>query len=203
MDSPPEWRPKRVMTKVSVDLDASALIAEISQLRAEVARLEGRIADLDLLAHYDSLVPLPNRRGFVRQLTNAIDRVDRYGDRAALLFVDVDGLKVLNDSFGHHAGDAALVHVAELLVQGVRLSDCVARFGGDEFAVLLDRVEVAEAEETARRLTNMIAGSHFVHDHQLIPLSVAIGVTEIAVGDCAEAVLLRADRAMYEEKAAA
>lgn len=191
------------MTEHMLDMDTDHLVATIGSLRADVARLERRIADLDQLAHHDSLVPLPNRRGFMRQLEKAIDRIDRYGDHAALLFVDVDGLKSLNDNFGHHAGDAALVRVAEVLMTGVRLSDCVARFGGDEFAVLLDRVEPDEALHTARRLANAIADTRFIHDDQWIPLSAAIGVTTINVGDNPEAVLLRADRAMYEEKAAA
>ncbi len=179
------------------------MILEIGRLRADVARLEQRIEDLDRLAHHDSLVPLPNRRGFIRQLERTIALIDRYGDEAALLFVDVDGLKSLNDSFGHHAGDAALLHVATVLVDGVREGDCVARFGGDEFTVLLERAAPAEALETAMRLTNAIPGTRFVHDGEVIPLSAAIGVTAIVPGDQADAVLIRADRAMYEEKAAA
>ena len=175
----------------------------IGRLRADVARLEQRIEDLDRLAHHDSLVPLPNRRGFVRQLERMIARVDRYGDDAALLFIDVDGLKSVNDSFGHHAGDAALIHVAQVLVDEVRKSDVVARFGGDEFTVLLERADSAQAFDTALRLTNAIAGARFVHEGQVIPLSAAIGVTSIVAGDKADAVLTRADRAMYEEKAAA
>jgi diguanylate cyclase (GGDEF)-like protein len=183
--------------------DPQVLIAEINALRAHVARLEQRIEDLDRLAHFDCLVPLPNRRGFIQQLEQMIARVDRFGDEAALLFVDVDGLKAINDSFGHHAGDAALIHVAAMLVDGVRHCDCVARFGGDEFTVLLERADPSQAFEAATRLTNIIAGAPFLYDGQAIPLSVAIGVTEIVAGDQPEAVLIRADRAMYEEKAAA
>jgi diguanylate cyclase (GGDEF)-like protein len=183
--------------------DPLALREEIARLRGEVARLERQVGELDRLAHHDSLVPLPNRRGFERQLAALIDRVERYGDAGALLFVDVDGLKMVNDSFGHEAGDAALIHVAELLTGGVRQSDCVARFGGDEFAVLLERVDMAQANETAERLTDRIAGSSFVYEDHTIPLSAAIGIAEIRSGDDAETVLARADRAMYEVKAAA
>ena len=183
--------------------DPQALVEEIARLRGEVARLETRMAELDRLAHYDSLVPLPNRRGFTRQLEAMIDRAQRYDDTSALLFVDVDGLKMVNDSFGHHAGDAALVHVAELLVGGVRQSDLVARFGGDEFAVLLERADEAEALETAHRLADMIATVEFCFDGTCIPLSAAIGFAVIEQGDTADSVIRRADRAMYEEKAAA
>lgn len=183
--------------------DNRTLIDEVMRLRAEVARLQQRIEHLDLLAHHDSLVPLPNRRGFLRELERMIDRADRYGDKSAVLFVDVDGLKTLNDSFGHHAGDAALIHVGRLLASGVRQSDCVARFGGDEFAVLLEHADSAEASETAARLVDLIAGTEFRHDGSAIPLSAAIGIALIEPGDRAETVLNRADRAMYEVKAAA
>jgi diguanylate cyclase (GGDEF)-like protein len=192
------------MNDVALDCsDPAALIEEVDRLRAEISRLEDRIEDLDRLAHNDSLVPLLNRRGFIRQLEKLIDRTDRYGDGGAVLFVDVDGLKMVNDCFGHHAGDAALVHVAKLLVGGVRQSDCVARFGGDEFAILLERVGAAEAEETADRLVDLIAGSDFIHDGHTIPLSAAIGIAVVEPGDRAENVIIRADRAMYEVKAAA
>ena len=183
--------------------DSDALTEEITRLREEVARLEKRIEDLDLLAHHDSLVPLPNRRGFLRELEKRIDRANRYGDHSAVLFVDVDGLKTLNDSFGHHGGDAALVQVSHLLRAGVRQSDCVARFGGDEFAILLEHADAEQAKETAARLVDLIAGSDFELDGAPIPLSAAIGIALIEPGDLADTILKRADRAMYEKKAAA
>ena len=177
--------------------------AEISRLRGMVARLEARCAELDLLAHYDSLVPLPNRRGFLRQLDLTIARCERYDEPAAVLFVDLDGLKMLNDSFGHAVGDAALVQVASLLVGGVRQTDCIGRLGGDEFAILLDHADEAIANQTAERLVDSVASELFLVDEAAVPLSVAIGVTMIEAGDTPTAVLVRADRAMYQGKVAA
>ena len=107
--------------------DVELLIGEIAELRGKVAQLQQRVEQLDLLAHEDSLVGLPNRRGFTRALERLIDRVSRYQEKSALLFVDLDGLKHINDSFGHQAGDEALIQVARLLVDGVRKSDVVAR----------------------------------------------------------------------------
>lgn len=176
---------------------------EVARLRGLVAKLEARCVELDGLAHRDSLVPLPNRRGFLRQLEIVIARLERYGDPAAVLFVDLDGLKLLNDSFGHSAGDAALIHVASLLVNGVRQSDCVGRLGGDEFGILLDHADQSSAEETAARLVDIVAGEEFLVDRAAVPLSVAIGMTMIEPGDSADAVLARADQAMYQGKAAA
>jgi diguanylate cyclase (GGDEF)-like protein len=183
--------------------DPAQLISTIASLRGEVARLEARVKELDQLAHLDSLVPLPNRRGLIRQLEMLIARVERYGDTAAMLFVDLDGLKLLNDSLGHSAGDAALIQVSLLLVGGVRASDTVARVGGDEFAILLDRADEASACETAERLVNEIADCAFRHQGVAMPLSVAIGVTMIERGDNPLTVMARADQAMYRVKAAA
>lgn len=177
--------------------------AEIAHLRGLVAQLEARCAELDRLAHHDSLVPLPNRRGFLRQLEIAVARCERYGQSAAMLFVDLDGLKMLNDSFGHSAGDSALIHVAAHLVGGVRQSDCVGRLGGDEFGILLEHADEAIAAETAERLVDTIAGEEFQVDGSAVPLSVAIGMTMIEPGDTPAAVLARADQAMYQGKVAA
>lgn len=183
--------------------DSEALRAEIARLREEVARLQGRVDQLDQLAHQDALIGLPNRRGFMRQLDQLIARVDRYDEMAALLFIDVDGLKLINDSFGHKAGDEALIFVAELLVRGVRASDYVARIGGDEFGILLEHADESSAAETASRLVSQIAGCEFCYEESCLPLSVAIGFSLIARGDSSEEVIERADLAMYAEKAAA
>lgn len=183
--------------------DVEQLIAEISALRGKIAQLQERVEQLDLLAHEDSLVDLPNRRGFMRHLERLIDRVARYDEKAALLFVDLDGLKQINDGLGHLAGDAALVQVARLLVGGVRKSDLVARIGGDEFAVLLIHADEDSAHETAKRLIDVIAGSEFTHAGQVLPLSVAIGAGSIRGDDTPETAMARADREMYRRKAAA
>ena len=179
------------------------LASEIARLRNEIARLQSQVQQLDQLAHLDPLIGLPNRRGFMRQLDALIARIKRYGDHGAMLFVDIDGLKGINDSSGHKAGDEALIRVAELLVSGVRSGDCVARLGGDEFGILLEHADEAIAEETAARLVDRIADCDFSHEGALLPLSVAIGIGMIAADDDAEAVMSRADEAMYQKKVAA
>ena len=183
--------------------DVEQLIGEISALRGKVAQLQERIQQLDLLAHEDSLVDLPNRRGFFRALDRLIDRVARYQETAAVLFVDVDGLKLINDTLGHQAGDEALGQVARLLVSGVRKSDLVARIGGDEFAIILAYADEEAARETANRLVDLVAGSDFEHDGDILPLSVAIGAAGIKEDDTPETALARADHEMYRRKAAA
>ncbi|HKX92640.1 MAG TPA: GGDEF domain-containing protein [Sphingomicrobium sp.] len=192
------------MTDSVADIrDADRLLAEVGRLRAQIAELEQRVAQLDHLAHQDSLINLPNRRGFMRELDRLVDRAKRYGEPAAMLFVDLDGLKMINDTFGHKAGDEALIQVADLLVGGVRRSDVVARIGGDEFGILLGHADETSAHETASRLADLIADCDFTHDGDVMPLSVAIGVGMVGPDDCPEAIMARADEEMYRRKAAA
>jgi diguanylate cyclase (GGDEF)-like protein len=182
--------------------DAEALVAEIGRLRDKIASLEQRVSQLDELAHRDPLVGLPNRRCFLNSLEALIARVDRYGDEAAMLFVDLDGLKAINDQFGHTAGDRALIAVARMLVTSVRKSDYVARIGGDEFGVLLERIDERGAWEMALRVVETVVGARFEVDGVTHPLSVAVGVGRIEAGDDPQSVIERADKEMYRVKAA-
>lgn len=191
------------MTEGAAESQESDAFAEIARLRDTIARLEQRVRQLDDLAHMDSLLELPNRRGFLRELDSLIARVSRYGESAAMLFVDIDGLKRINDSHGHKAGDEALIRVAAMLSHGVRKSDTVARLGGDEFGILLVHTDEQSARETAERLTAEIDSSRMTYEGDSLPLGVAVGVTVIARDDTPDAVIARADRAMYREKPAA
>lgn len=181
--------------------EAEALVSEIERLRAELDRVEARVDQLDELAHLDSLVHLPNRRSFLASLERTIARVERFGHPAAMLFVDVDGLKSINDTFGHKAGDDALIEVAQLLVASVRSTDCVARMGGDEFGILLEHLDEQSAWVMALRVVENIVGSQFCVDGRCLPLSVAVGVGKIVPGDDPQTVIDRADREMYRVKA--
>jgi len=182
--------------------DSGRLAGEVARLQDEIVELRKRVEQLDALAHQDSLCDLPNRRGFMRVLERTIDRVKRYEEQAAILFVDLDGLKMINDSSGHGAGDEALIEVSKMLVGGIRKSDLVARIGGDEFAILLIHSDEESAVETASRLVDMIADCDFRHDGELLPLSVAIGVGMIHPDDTPEQAIARADAEMYRRKAA-
>ena len=188
--------------QLTKDSDAERLVDEIDRLRIQVAQLQERVELLDQLAHQDTLINLPNRRGFMRELDRLVDRAKRYGHHAAMLFVDLDGLKMINDSFGHRAGDEALIQVAALLANGVRRSDVVARIGGDEFAILLENASEESAHETAARLVDLVCGCEFRHDGDELPLSVAIGVAMIDGDEDSTAVMARADEEMYRRKAA-
>lgn len=179
------------------------LLEEIVRLRSDVQILTDKVLELEELAYRDPLVPLANRRGMLRDLEAMIARHQRHQIPSAMLFVDLDDLKILNDSFGHGGGDVALIHVAEKLLIGTRSNDTVARLGGDEFCVLLDHADEVLALAIAERLVAMIAGEDCLYQGQPMPLSVAIGVTLIEAGDTPATVLARADQAMYRVKAAA
>ena len=180
--------------------DAETLVGEIDRLRAEVTRLETLVSELDRLAHSDPLVGIPNRRGFLASLERLIARVERCGEQAAMLFIDVDGLKRINDQFGHEAGDAALIEVARMIVTSVRKSDCVGRLGGDEFGVLLERADELSAWLMALRVVETVVGSKFCLGSNCLPLSVAVGVGMIKPGDSPLLVMTRADEEMYRLK---
>ena len=181
--------------------EAEALVGEIDRLRAELDKVEARLHQLDKLAHQDSLVQLPNRRSFLAGLERAIARVERHGHATAILFVDVDGLKSINDTFGHKAGDEALVEIAQLLVASARSTDCVARLGGDEFGILLEHLDEQGAWIMALRVVENVVGSEFCVDGTCLQLSVAVGVGMIAPGDDPQTVIDRADKEMYRVKA--
>lgn len=181
--------------------EAVVLLEEIQRLRSELATSQARICELDGLAHRDPLVNLANRRSFISSLAALIARVERYGGPAAMVFADVDGLKGINDRFGHVAGDKALMEVARLLVASVRKADFVARLSGDEFGILLEHADELSAWQTALRIIETVDTCQFSVNGIQLPLSVAVGVGAIRGTDTPEAVLARADRAMYRIKA--
>lgn len=177
-----------------------ALIDENALLRASLAEMRERLGELERIADTDTLTPLPNRRRFLRELDRAVGQANRHGTPAAVLYIDLDSLKQLNDRHGHLAGDAALIHVARLLQGLIRTTDIVARIGGDEFGLILDHLDHNSAIETAERLERCIAASPFDVGGAQVPLKVSIGVATILAGDTVEDVIQRADRNMYRAK---
>ena len=180
-------------------VDSQKMQDENAALKATIAELRGRIDELEKLADSDTLTPLPNRRFFLRELERVAKQVARYGTPAALLFVDVDGLKVINDAHGHGVGDDALIHVARLLREQVRGGDIVARIGGDEFGLLLDRADESTAREKAAALCAMVARSPTPGG---VTVTISIGIAALTGEDDHHTLLARADGAMYAAKRA-
>ncbi len=178
------------------------LQAEIARLRAEVAALIERAERAEALADHDVLTPALNRRGFMTVLARNLAYCRRHGVEAALLYLDLDGFKGVNDGLGHAAGDAALIAVAGLLLANVRESDAVGRMGGDEFTVVLMNAGAEEGREKARRLSEALNRDGFVWEGQRLPLGGSFGVRAFAGQADAEAWLTEADAAMWLRKKA-
>jgi diguanylate cyclase (GGDEF)-like protein len=178
------------------------LIEEVVDLRQELATAHGRQVELERLADEDSLLPISNRRAFLRDLARTISYVERYGAASCLLYFDVNGLKAINDSHGHAAGDAVLIQVAGMLRANTRASDVVGRLGGDEFGVLLTRANETSGANKGHQLARAIAEASFVWEGKAIAITVACGVHELLPGEDQQKALAAADRAMYCQKRA-
>jgi diguanylate cyclase (GGDEF)-like protein len=146
------------------------------------------------------LAPVLNRRAFLREIKRVAAFAQRYGSPASLVFFDLDGFKVVNDRFGHAAGDEALKAVAQRLQANVRETDIVGRIGGDEFAVLLVQADQATALSKADSLAAAISGTPVRFGEWSAPLHISYGVREIEAGADPEVALAEADAAMFLRK---
>jgi diguanylate cyclase (GGDEF)-like protein len=153
------------------------------------------------VASHDGLTSLYNRRAFNDFLERAVAREDRQGGHFALLLLDIDRFKKLNDTYGHPAGDAALRHTAQLLTHQLRKSDLAARFGGEEFAVLLASTDHAGAQHLAEKVRAEVEHGRLVYDGARLGVTVSIGVAVWpADGREPGALVAAADRALYAAK---
>jgi diguanylate cyclase (GGDEF)-like protein len=182
--------------------EAALLLAEIARLKADLAAAEAQIAELEARADVDPLLGILNRRGFERELKRALAYVRRYRTPAALVFIDLDGFKAVNDRHGHAAGDALLKAVADALTAHIRASDTVARLGGDEFVALLWNLSDAQAAAKAEELEGVIAAAQVKHDEILLSVCASAGVVTLDAKAAPEAIIAAADRAMYARKKA-
>lgn len=172
---------------IGVGRDVSAHIAMRDELRS--------------LAHHDSLTGLTNRGRFQELAATEIGRSHRYGLTLALLLIDLDHFKRVNDTLGHHAGDVALQTCARVLQSECRESDVAARVGGEEFAVLLPNTPIEEALQVAERLRAAIAAQAVVlQDGSRFNLTASLGVAGLHSDESLEALMQRADRALYGAK---
>jgi diguanylate cyclase (GGDEF)-like protein len=190
--------PGRHRARSTTSGDQEALDAMVAVSSDAFARLR-LTEDMTHLARHDLLTNLPNRGLLLDRVAHALQISRRRGTKIALLFVDLDGFKPVNDRFGHAAGDAVLIDVAQRLTTCVRESDTVARLGGDEFAILLEDVRPIEVDSACERiLTSLSRGVH-VAGHEL-SLSASVGVAFGGATETADSMLRNADLAMYEAK---
>jgi diguanylate cyclase (GGDEF)-like protein len=176
------------------------LMAEVEVLRRELGEARARIGYLERLADEDPLMPVANRRAFVRELTRMMSFAQRYGTSASIVYVDINHLKQINDVNGHACGDAALMQVARVFLENVRNTDVVGRLGGDELGVLLVQTDESLAQQKAAQLAAAVAAKPLVWQGREIPLGVSYGVYSFHGGENAGDALEAADRAMYQAK---
>ena len=176
------------------------LQGEIEGLRAELQVARNKLEQTEKSADQDQLLPLLNRRAFVRELARNISLAGRYGTASSLIYFDLDNFKAVNDAHGHAGGDAVLHQFATVLVANVRDSDYVGRLGGDEFGILLAHADQTQAHKKADLLADLVRRSPTTWNGQAVSLTFAYGVVELKAGNTPEQAMARADEAMYAQK---
>jgi len=191
LDSPPNLAAALVML----------LLYMLLQVCLATAALLRMVHKLRLLSQRDSLTGLVNRAEWLRQLDAQHRWLGRYGEPYAVLMIDVDHFKSVNDTWGHAAGDAVLISIAQLLMASARDVDVIGRVGGEEFCVLLPRADPVSARRIAERLRQAIADTEFAWRQQAIGLTVSIGLAMVTDADeTPQQVMHRVDMALYQAK---
>ncbi len=178
----------------------SGLLEEVDKLRTEIAQLRVNVKEAKALADTDPLLGIPNRRAFARELGRSLAMVKRYNHSATLVFIDLNHLKKINDTYGHMAGDAALEHVTEIFKSNIRAVDSFARLGGDEFGLILDKADKNIARQKIADLNQRIFETPLIWQGTPLPLTVANGIVEISGNRNIQEILELADQLMYKNK---
>ncbi len=190
----PEW------LTINTVHDSDGTVTNYVGIFSDITMVKESQKKVEFLATHDELTSLPNRALFLDRIRQAIMRSERTKGMFAVFFFDLDNFKVVNDSLGHAAGDEMLVEVAKVLRGCLRSADTVARFGGDEFALLIEDTNIGEADSTARRITEALSHSISVAGRPVF-VSASMGIAIFPDdGDDAETLLKNADNAMYKAK---
>lgn len=177
-----------------------ALMQEVDELRRSVENLSERLAGAEKLADQDPLLPIYNRRAFVRELTRVHASAERYKSEASLVYLDLDNFKAVNDSHGHRAGDHVLHEFSLRLVESVRETDIVGRLGGDEFGLILSRTNQDAASILAHRLPLELKDNPITWKGVPMEIGISYGIVTIEPDRDAQDTMDLADGKMYEHK---
>ncbi|RME35670.1 MAG: GGDEF domain-containing protein [Gammaproteobacteria bacterium] len=150
----------------------------------------------------DPVTGLNNRSALEQALEHQVELARRHGNPLSLLMVDIDFFKLVNDRHGHLAGDSLLRELGTRLVECVRRSDVIFRYGGEEFSILLNNTDLAGARRLAERVRIAIEEKPFAHGHKQIPITVSVGVATLNKNEDGRSLVARADRALYQAKEA-
>ena len=185
-----------------LDPEAALHLAAIAMAEAEarIERQQRRIDHLESLSVTDELTGLLNRRGFRHHLGKAIAQARRQSTRGLVIIIDLDDFKSVNDAYGHLAGDCMLVAVGKSLSRFVRETDTVARFGGDEFAILMPSADATDGQKRIAALEAHLNGQTIVHNQTKLAIKASIGCQAYEGSETEDALLNAADKTMYATK---
>lgn len=175
---------------------AVEVFSDASRLRAT----ERRVGELESIAFLDPLTSLPNRRYMTLRVQQALEEAKQFGRHFALLFVDIDRFKVINDTWGHSIGDTVLNVVATTLSHNLRSPDIAGRWGGDEFLAVVSDITVNNLLELCERCRHLIARCAVGAKDERVRITVSIGATMLRPGETADDAINRADQLMYRSK---
>jgi diguanylate cyclase (GGDEF)-like protein len=182
--------------------DDIALVELLSQLIGESIGNIKLFEKIQRQATMDGLTGLANHRTFYETLEKELWRIRRYGGQISLIMIDIDNLKKINDTCGHRIGDKVICEISKKIRACIRQTDTAARYGGDEFAVILPNTSLADAVVAAERMVDSVAGSPITWKKEQIPMSVSIGVGEYDGQYSPEDITSRSDQALYMAKQA-
>ena len=176
------------------------LMQEVDNLRRSMDGMSKRLSATEALADQDVLLPIYNRRAFVRKLTRLQASVERYNSEATLVYIDLDNFKAVNDTYGHSAGDYVLTEFSERLVDSVRETDVVGRLGGDEFGLILSHTNSEAANVLASRLSKDLEDNPILWNGARLDVGMSYGIVNIEQGRDVQDTMDLADSEMYLQK---
>jgi len=170
------------------------------QAEGRIKELETELAQMSALVREDPMTRSLNRRGMDDEFARESSRADRYDTPFSIAVLDVDNFKALNDKRGHQTGDEALIHLVKVAKEELRLTDHIARMGGEEFLIILPNTPLDEAAKIITRLQRSLTKKYFLDNNEKVLITFSAGVAQRTAGESQEATIGRADSAMYEAK---